>query len=276
LNEAVVISGLAGLFGLLIGSFLNVCIYRLPRDLSVVTPRSFCPECEAPIAWFDNIPLLSYLFLRARCRKCGKRIPLRYPLVELLTGAAFFCAVWALGLSAGAFKFCVFGAIVITLVFSDLEERILPDEFTLGGTAVGILFAVVVPMKFGIMHLLLFSVRNQIVLSVAEAAFAAGFFAGTLWFVGVLFKMIRHREGLGLGDVKMVAMIGAFLGLQGALLTLIVGSLLGAIGGLCYIWFTGKDASTYELPFGAFLGAAALGVGFFGEVFLNWYSRLGA
>lgn len=276
MNEAVVISGLAGLFGLLIGSFLNVCIYRLPRDLSVVTPRSFCPECEAPIAWFDNIPLLSYLFLRARCRKCGKRIPLRYPLVELLTGAAFFCAVWALGLSAGAFKFCVFGAIVITLVFSDMEERILPDEFTLGGTAVGILFAVVVPMKFGIMHLLLFSVRNQIVLSVAEAAFAAGFFAGTLWFVGVLFKMIRHREGLGLGDVKMVAMIGAFLGLQGALLTLIVGSLLGAIGGLCYIWFTGKDASTYELPFGAFLGAAALGVGFFGEVFLNWYSRLGA
>jgi leader peptidase (prepilin peptidase)/N-methyltransferase len=272
LIEAII----AGLFGLLIGSFLNVCIYRLPRDLSVVTPRSFCPECEAPIAWFDNIPLLSYLFLRARCRKCGKRIPLRYPLVELLTGAAFFCAVWALGLSAGAFKFCVFGAIVIALVFSDLEERILPDEFTLGGTAVGILFAIVVPMKFGIMHLLLFSVRNQIVLSVAEAAFAAGFFAGTLWFVGVLFKMIRHREGLGFGDVKMVAMIGAFLGLQGALLTLIVGSLLGAIVGLCYIWFTGKDASTYELPFGAFLGAAALGVGFFGEVFLNWYSRLGS
>jgi len=276
LTEAVIIAGLAGLFGLLIGSFLNVCIYRLPRDLSVVAPRSFCPECESPIAWFDNIPLLSYLILRAHCRKCGKRILLRYPLVELLTGAAFFCAVWVLGLSAGAFKFCVFGAIVIALIFSDLEERILPDEFTLGGTAVGILFAVVVPMKFGIMHLLLFSVRNQIVLSVAEAAFAAGFFAGTLWFVGVLFKMIRHREGLGFGDVKMVAMIGAFLGLQGALLTLIVGSLLGAIVGLCYIWFTGKDASTYELPFGAFLGAAALGVGFFGEVFLSWYSRLGA
>jgi leader peptidase (prepilin peptidase) / N-methyltransferase len=272
LIEAII----AGLAGLLIGSFLNVCIYRLPRDLSVVTPRSFCPQCERPIAWFDNIPLLSYLVLGARCRKCGTRIPLRYPLVEVLTGAAFFCAVLALGPSAAALKFCVFGAIVIALVFSDLEERILPDEFTLGGTVVGILFALVVPMKFGIMHLLLFSLRNQIVLSVAEAAFAAGFCAGTLWLVGTLYQKIRHREGLGFGDVKMVAMIGAFLGLQGALLTLIVGSLLGAIVGLCYIWFTGKDASTYELPFGTFLGAAALGVGFFGEVFLSWYSGLGA
>jgi len=267
---------LAGLAGLLIGSFLNVCIFRLPRDLSVVAPRSFCPECEAPIAWFDNIPLLSYLILRARCRNCGKRIPLRYPVVELLTGAAFFCAVWKLGLTAGAFKFCVFGAILIALLFSDLEERILPDEFTLGGALVGILFAVVVPMRYGIMHLFLFSLRNQQVLSVAESAFAAAFCAGTLWLVGTLYQRIRHREGLGFGDVKMVAMIGAFLGLQGALLTLIVGSLLGAIVGLCYIWFTGKDASTYELPFGAFLGVAALFVGFFGEVFLSWYGRLGA
>ena len=266
---------LAGLAGLLIGSFLNVCIYRLPRDLSVVAPRSFCPECEAQIAWFDNIPLLSYLLLRARCRQCGNPIPLRYPLVELLTAVAFFCAVWTLGLTAIAFKFCVFGAILIALVFSDLEERILPDEFTLGGTVVGILFAVVVPMPFSIMHLLLFSVHNQTVLSVAESAFAAAFCVGTLWFVGFLFKMIRHKDGLGLGDVKMVAMIGAFLGLQGAVLTLIVGALLGAVVGLCYIWFTGKDASTYELPFGTFLGAAALGVGFFGEVFLSWYSRLG-
>jgi leader peptidase (prepilin peptidase)/N-methyltransferase len=144
---------LAGLVGLLIGSFLNVCIYRLPRDLSVVSPRSFCPQCEGPIAWFDNIPLVSYFVLRMRCRKCGKRIPLRYPLVELLTGAAFFCAVWALGLTAAALKFSVFGAVVIALVFSDLEERILPDEFTLGGTALGILFAIFVPMKYGILHL---------------------------------------------------------------------------------------------------------------------------
>jgi len=267
---------LAALAGLLIGSFLNVCIYRLPRDLSVVRPRSFCPECETTIAWFDNVPLLSFVILRGRCRKCGKPIPLRYPIVELLTALAFSLAIWRLGLTAAGLKYCVFGAILIGLLFSDLEERILPDELTLGGTAAGILFSLLVPMKFGIMHLFLFSLRNRpIVISAAESIFAAGFCAGTLWLVGVMYEKIRHKEGLGFGDIKMVAMIGAFLGLQGALLTLITGSLLGAIIGLCYIWFTGKDASTYELPFGTFLSAAALGVGFFGDVLLNWYDRSG-
>jgi leader peptidase (prepilin peptidase) / N-methyltransferase len=267
---------LVGLAGLLIGSFLNVCIYRLPRDLSVVSPRSFCPACERPIAWFDNIPVLSFMWLQGRCRRCKQRIPVRYLLVELLTAAAFFCATLALGPTVAALKYCVFGAIVITLVFSDLEERILPDEFTLGGTLVGIVFAAFVPLGLGIMQLILISVKSRRVVSVAESAFAAVFCAVTLWLVGALYQKIRHREGLGLGDVKMVAMIGAFLGLQGALLTLIVGSLLGALVGLCYIWFTGKDASTYELPFGTFLGVAALGVAFFGDVFLNWYWRLGA
>lgn len=266
---------IAGLFGLLIGSFLNVCIFRLPRDLSVVKPRSFCPNCEKPIAWYDNIPLLSYFILAGRCRQCGQRIPLRYPLVELLTGVAFFGAFWALGPTAAALKYSVFGAILITLIFSDLEERILPDEFTLGGVVIGAIFAAFVPLNWGFMRLLMLSVQNRRVISVAESAFAAVFCAATLWLVGTLYQRIRHREGLGLGDVKMVAMIGAFLGLEGALLTLIVGSLLGALVGLCYIWFTGKDASTYELPFGTFLGIAALGVAFIGEVFMNWYSKLG-
>jgi leader peptidase (prepilin peptidase)/N-methyltransferase len=269
-------AALAALAGLLIGSFLNVCIYRLPRDLSVVAPRSFCPECDKPIAWFDNIPLISYLLLRGHCRKCGERIPMRYPIVELLTGVSFFCAVWMLGPTAAAIKFCVFSAILVTLVFSDLEERILPDEFTLGGTAAGVIFAAFVPFNWGIVRALFYRLDNPRLVSIAESLFAALFCGGTLWLVGALYEKFRHREGLGFGDVKMVAMIGAFLGLQGALLTLIAGSLLGAVVGLCYIWFTGKDASTYELPFGTFLGIAALGVGFFGEVFLAWYNRLGA
>ena len=109
----------------------------MPRDLSVVKPRSFCPECNQTIAWFDNIPLLSYALLAGRCRRCGHRIPVRYPVVELLTGVLFFCAFWFLGTTLAAAKFAVFGAIMIALVFSDLEERILPDEFTLGGTAAG-------------------------------------------------------------------------------------------------------------------------------------------
>ena len=266
----------AALAGLLIGSFLNVCIYRLPRDLSVVKPRSFCPECNQMIAWYDNIPVISYLVLAGRCRRCGHRIPMRYPIVELLTAAAFVCAVRFLGPTVAAAKYCVFGAILIALVFSDLEERILPDEFTLGGTALGVIFAAFVPPTGGILRLIFFAPNRERLLSVADALFAAVLCAGALWGVGALYQKMRHREGLGLGDVKMVAMIGAFLGLQGALLTLILGSLLGAIVGLAYVWFTGKDASTYELPFGTFLGVAALGVGFFGEVVFNWYSRLGA
>jgi leader peptidase (prepilin peptidase) / N-methyltransferase len=266
----------AGLFGLLIGSFLNVCIYRLPRDLSVVKPRSYCPECNYSIAWFDNVPLVSYAVLRGRCRRCGHRISPRYPLVELLTGALFFCAFWFLGATLAAAKFAVFAAIMIALVFSDLEERILPDEFTLGGTAAGVIFAAFVPVSGGILLLILYGAQRHWLVSVLDSILAACVCAGSLWAVRGLYEKVRNREGLGLGDVKMGAMIGAFLGVQGALLSLLVGSLLGVIIGLGYTWFTGKDASTYELPFGSFLGAAALGVGFFGEVIFNWYNRLGA
>jgi leader peptidase (prepilin peptidase)/N-methyltransferase len=268
---------IATLAGLLIGSFLNVCIYRLPRDLSVVMPRSFCPECEKPIAWFDNIPLLSFALLRGRCRHCGQAIPLRYPIVELLTAAAFACAIWFLGVTAAGLKFCVFGAILATLVFSDLEERILPDEFTLGGTAAGLVFAAFVPLRWSILQLFLplSTIHNQRMISVGDALLSAAFCSGVLWAVGALYQKIRHREGLGLGDVKMVAMIGAFLGIEGALLTVIAASLLGAVMGLFFIWFTGKDASTYELPFGTFLGAAALVVGFWSEVIFNGHRLVG-
>lgn len=265
----------AALAGLLIGSFLNVCIYRLPRDLSVVRPRSFCPECNAPIGWIDNIPLLSYLLLGGRCRKCKAPIPVRYPIVELLTAASFFCAFWFLGPTAAAAKYCVYGALNIGLIFSDLEERILPEEMTLGGAVAGFAFAAFVPMTWGFVRLLFYSIRNDRVLSVGESVFAALLCAGALSLVRFLYEKVRHREGLGLGDISMVAMIGAFLGLEGALLTIIVGSLLGAIVGLCYIWFTGKDASTYELPFGTFLGIAALGVGFTVDVVLHSHNQLG-
>lgn len=266
---------LAALAGLLIGSFLNVCIYRLPLDLSVVRPRSFCPKCDKQIAWFDNIPLLSFLLLRGRCRHCGQPIPIRYPVVELLTAAAFACAIRFLGFTAMGAKFCVFAAILITLVFSDLEERILPDEFTLGGIAAGVIFAAFVPLNWGLVKLLLLSVRNPRIISVGESLFAAAFCSLALWAVGALYHKIRHREGLGLGDVKMVAMIGSFVGLQAALLTLIVASVMGSVVGLIYIRITGKDASSYELPFGSFLGIAALLVAFSTEVIFNWYGRLG-
>jgi leader peptidase (prepilin peptidase)/N-methyltransferase len=270
---------LAVLAGLLIGSFLNVCIFRLPRDLSVVRPRSFCPGCEKTIVWYDNIPLVSYILLGGRCRHCKERIPVRYPLVEIATAAAFGVCVAALGPTAAAAKYCVFSAILITLIASDKEERILPDEFTLGGTIVGLAFAAFVPMgrpgEIGFSNLLLPAVVDWRWRSLIESAIGAGVTSGMIWFVGWAYEKIRGREGLGFGDVKMIAMIGAFLGLRWALLTLIGASLFGSIGGLAYIFITRKDASTYELPFGSFLGIAALAVAMFGEVGVAWYSSLG-
>lgn len=266
---------LAFLIGMLIGSFLNVCVYRMPRDLSVVAPRSFCPACEHPIAWFDNIPVLSYALLRGRCRKCRARISLRYPIVELLTGTAFAFAVGLFGVTMPAAKLALFSAILITLIVSDLEERILPDEYTIGGIIAGIAIAWWVPL-FGVINLLAPLETPLQYISVAEAAFSAAFSGGVIWFVGWAYEKIRHREGLGFGDVKMIAMIGAFLGLQGALLTLLFGSLAGSIVGLAYIKLTGKDAATYELPFGSFLGIAAAVVALLGELVLGWYPRFGA
>jgi leader peptidase (prepilin peptidase)/N-methyltransferase len=247
--------------GLLIGSFLNVCVYRLPRDLSVVRPRSYCPACEHKIAWRDNIPLVSYLLLRGRCRHCGARIPVRYPLVELLTGALFGLTAWKLGAGLPALKWCLFDALMIGLTFSDLEERILPDEFTLGGAAAGIALSAVTPMDTGYAHLFLAAVLSARWLSVAESILGALLASGLLWLIGRLYQAVRRKEGLGLGDVKMLALAGAFLGLHGALQTLVIASLAGSILGLIYIRIARKDYSTYELPLGTFLGLTAILVG---------------
>ena len=249
----------AGLFGLIIGSFLNVCVYRMPRDLSVAGPaRSFCPGCEKTIAWHDNIPLLSYLLLRGRCRHCQVSIPVRYPIVELATGLAFFGFIYWLGPTLAALKYCVFAAIQICLIAMDLEERILADEFTKGGIALGVLFAAFVPMPFGLLQMFLPQDWPSWLSSMAESAFSAALLSGVLWSIGILYEKVRGREGLGFGDVKMVGMIGAFLGLGPALLTVVTGSMLGSVCGLLYIFLSKKEASTYELPFGSFLGLAAL------------------
>jgi leader peptidase (prepilin peptidase) / N-methyltransferase len=263
LESPVLEACLALLFGLLIGSFLNVCVYRLPLDLSVVRPRSYCPACSHPIAWFDNVPLLSYALLRGRCRYCKASIPVRYPIVELLTGVLFFVFVWRLGLSLPALKFCLLSALLVGLTFSDLEARILPDEFTLGGVAAGLALAWFVPLERNYAPLLLWFAGvsgNPRWDSLVEALLGAVVPAVLLWLGGWLYFKLRHREGLGLGDVKLVAMVGAFLGLHGALLMLIAGSLAGSLLGYAYIRFTRKDPSTYELPFGTFLGLAGIAV----------------
>lgn len=266
---------LAFLAGLLIGSFLNVCIYRLPQDLSVVRPRSYCPACKKTIAWYDNVPVLSYMALRGRCRYCHQRIPFRYPLVELSTAVAFAVCVAALGPTLEALKFSIFSAILITLIATDFEEHILPDEFTLGGTLLGLIFAVAVPLPVELASLLLPLSLGPRWLSLGEAVIGAAFSSGSIWLVGWLYEKIRGHEGLGPGDVKMIAMIGAFLGLKLTLLTLIAASSFGAVAGGIYIIAKRKDPSTYPLPFGSFIGLAALVVAIFGKVVVGWYSSLG-
>jgi leader peptidase (prepilin peptidase)/N-methyltransferase len=263
---------LALMFGLLIGSFLNVCIYRWPRDLSVVKPRSHCVACEKTIAWYDNIPVVSFIVLGGKCRYCQARISFRYPVVELSTGLLWFYWVYAYGLSAFAIKMCIFTALMVGLVFSDLEERILPDEMTLGGILIGLVLAFFVPVEDYMVPVISWIVGVPLpdrFRSLAESALGAGLPAFFLWGGGWLYQKVRHREGLGLGDVKLIAMVGAFLGLRTALLTLILGSIAGSIVGYTYIKLAHKDASTYELPFGTFLGLAAIVAAIAGEKLLG-------
>jgi leader peptidase (prepilin peptidase) / N-methyltransferase len=265
------------LFGLVIGSFLNVCIHRWPRGRSVVRPRSHCVRCRKFIRWYDNIPLFSYLALGGKCRFCGRPISPRYPAVELITGLVFFFFVRSLGPTMNAVKMCTFGAILVALIFSDLEKRLLPDQLTLGGTLLGLLFAFFVPVP---------DITSQAILWVlgadlkgrtqwlAEAAFGSLLPAFFLWIGGWIYEKVRHREGLGMGDVKLICMVGAFLGLRNALLALVIGSITGSILGYGYIKATKQDASTYPLPFGAFLGASALAAAMAGPKILGWYSGL--
>jgi leader peptidase (prepilin peptidase) / N-methyltransferase len=264
---------LAFLAGLLIGSFLNVCIFRLPRDLSVVSPRSFCPGCEAQIAAYDNIPLVSFVLLGGKCRHCKLGIPLRYPIVELATGVMFAWCVWYFGLTGVGVKLSIYSAIMITLIATDWEERILPDEFTLGGTVLGLVLAYFVPMPFEMGHLALPSALGERGLSVGESVIGAAVGSGMIWLLGWAYQKVRKREGLGLGDVKMIACIGAFTGLSLTLMTMVFASVLGTVLGGAYVLIAKKKAATFELPFGSFLGIAALAVAIYGQIVLGSINR---
>jgi leader peptidase (prepilin peptidase)/N-methyltransferase len=265
---------LALLAGLLLGSFLNVCIYRWPRDLSVASPsRSFCPSCEKQIAWYDNIPVLSYLVLKGRCRACAAPIPWRYPVVELLTAISFTLLVVAHGPTLEALRGCVFAALLIGCIFSDLETLLLPDEFTLGGIVLGLGFSLLVPVRDATFELFasIFDLHlPDRLLSLAESALGAALPAFLMWLMGVIFEKVRNKEGLGFGDVKMIAMIGAFLGLTGTLQTVIIASVAGSIIGLIWLRLSKQDNDTYQ-PFGTFLGIAALATAIAGQ---NWFWRV--
>ncbi|MFL6416319.1 MAG: prepilin peptidase [Bryobacteraceae bacterium] len=246
----------AALFGLAVGSFLNVCIYRVPRDLSVVHPRSFCPSCERPVAWYDNLPLLSYLLLRGRCRSCNASIGASYFLVEIIAAITFVLVVQSYGVSLAAAKWILYECLLIILFWTDWQERLLPDEFTIGGAVLGLVFAFLVYVP-GLLGELVMGEQDWKAKSFANAVVGGLFAALPIWLLGYAYEKLRGREGLGFGDVKLLFLIGAFLGPENALSALTLGATAGAVFGLAQIALRRKEAWSYALPFGSFLSAGA-------------------
>src|ERR1700688_3522056 len=265
------------LFGLVIGSFLNVCILRIPADKSIVLPASSCPKCGKAIAPYDNIPVLSWVFLGGKCRNCKTRISAMYPGVELLTGLLFLACYFIFGPTVDALKWAVFAALLVVLTITDLRERILPDEVNFFGLGAGLLFSLFTKSLDATAQWLAARWFDfpppQAALSFADAAIGALAGSGLLWFVAEGYFRLRGREGMGLGDVKMMAAVGAFLGVKRTMMTVLGVSLLGSVIGILLISIS-KKGRDYELPFGTFLGAGALLVLFFGTPALHWYEAI--
>lgn len=263
-------------FGLVIGSFLNVCIYRLPRHESIVFPGSHCPKCGKPVRARDNIPVLSYLILQGKCRNCRQPISLQYPFVELLAGLSFFACAMTWRLTPPAFVNSLFLAVIIVLIFTDYHHQILPNVLTLPGTILGVVVAPFQSQEFfrdSLSYYLASLVplsRSGALASWVSSMLGAVIGGGMLLGVAAVYQALRKRQGLGMGDVKMMTMIGAFLGWRLALLTVFAGSLLGSIAGVLLILFGGRTLLT-KLPFGTFLGVAAAISLFWGNFLMQWY-----
>jgi leader peptidase (prepilin peptidase)/N-methyltransferase len=279
--QMVLSAPLIGIFafvlGLIIGSFLNVCIIRIPEQKSIVMPASACPKCGAAIRPYDNIPVLSWVMLGGKCRACKTKISGMYPLVELLTGMLFLGCYFGFGPTVEALKWATFSALMIVLVFTDLRERILPDVVNYTGVALGLALSLASKPLDGTA----LWIANRAfefpppapVVSLVDALLGAALGSSLLWLVSEAYFRLRGREGMGLGDVKMMLLVGAFLGVKRTLLTIFAGSLLGSVLGIAFMLARRKE-SNYELPFGTFLGMAALLVVFFGTPLVNWYQSL--
>ncbi len=267
------IPAIAFLFGLVTGSFLNVCIYRLPRGESVVAPRSHCPACGHWIPWYENIPLVSYLALGGRCIACKAPISPRYFVVELLTGLWFAGTAALFGAGVEWLKYAIFGALMIALTIIDIRDRLLPDALTFSGLVLGVGFSLLVWLGDGSAALLTYRLGEWPLrlLSALDALLGAAAGAFILWLVREAYFRWRKVEGMGLGDVKLMAAVGAFLGPKLALLTIFLGSLSGTLIGGAYIFFFRHRDTRYELPFGTFLGWMALLSALWGKEMVRWY-----
>ncbi|HKD03464.1 MAG TPA: prepilin peptidase [Terriglobales bacterium] len=291
--------------GLAFGSFLNVCIYRLPRDLSVVRPGSACPRCQHPVRFYDNLPVLSWLLLRGRCRDCKARITPRYLIVELLTAFLFLGCYWHFGLTFAALKYCTLGFLLLGLIFTDAETFLLPDKMTLPGLGLGLLFSFLVPVNDlasqlipGVVSLPVNSRVSAHLLSFTDSLLGAAVGAAFIYGAGAIYLRARGVEGMGFGDVKLMAMIGAFLGVKLTILTIFAASIAGSLFGLSTVlvvwvkrtrrrmarmheparqarrraWESAVIALRHhQMPFGVFLGSMAMLAFFCGDWFLDWY-----
>ena len=295
------------LFGLLFGSFLNVCIYRLPRGLSIVAPRSACPNCKTPIAFYDNVPVFSWLILGGRCRQCKTKISPRYLMIELLTGLLFLACYWHFGLTLSTLKYCTLAFLLLGLIFTDAETKLLPDAMTLPGLALGIVFSLLVPVNDlaaqflpGMVNLPFSGDLSARLVSLLDSLLGAALGASFIYGVGAIYLRWRGTEGMGFGDVKLMAMVGAFLGMKLTIFTIFTASLAGSFFGLTTIFivwlkrthrFMKRLANAqaarrrgwqsaqvvyrnYQMPFGVFLGSMAMIAFFFGNKFLHWYGGL--
>lgn len=266
-------------FGIVIGSFLNVCIARIPEGSSIVSPASKCPRCDTPIKPYDNIPVLGWVLLGGKCRNCHLPISPMYPIVEFLTGTLFVLTYYTYGISLPALKYLFFGCLIIILIVTDIRVRMLPDVINAFGFGIGLAFATRLPPD-GISDLWLRDRHLPIMVTgLLEAFLGAAFGSVLLWGAATLYKLVRKREGMGMGDVKMMAMVGTFLGVRGSFLTIFFGTLLGSAIGLAVVvllFLAGwkRDlaerasrrgmgqalslrwaiASQYQLPLGSFLG----------------------
>ena len=271
---------IAGVFGAIIGSFLNVVIHRVPLEESIVFPNSRCPSCGAVIAFYDNIPVLSYVVLRAKCRRCKERISFRYPAVELLTAALFIGVAWHDRLSAALPFDLVFASALFALVFIDAEHMILPNVITYPGIVFALIARVAIPFLTGTPHfddvpsLSHGALEGMPVwaVSLIGALIGALIGGGSLWLMGWTWEKLRGIEAMGLGDVKMMFMVGAYLGWRLTILTIFVGVLGGSVIGILLMARQRQRNMQMLLPFGVFLGLGAIAALLLGAPLVEWYA----
>lgn len=271
---------LVAILGAIIGSFLNVVIHRLPREESIVFPNSHCPACGAVIAFYDNVPVLSYLVLGGKCRGCKEHISARYPAVEILTALLFVAVAWHDGINAALPFDLLFASALLALVFIDAEHMLLPNAITYPGIVFAVIARIAIPYLAGTPHfddlpsLMNGALRDSPiwVVSLVGAFLGALIGGGSLWLMGWVWEKLRGVEAMGLGDVKMMFMVGAYLGWRLTILTIFVGVLSGSIIGILLMARQGKRDMQMLLPFGIFLGIGSIAALLFGSQLVEWYA----